>query len=159
MQFTAVLLAALSATSFASVLPRDDNMGAWNVTIKYAAYANGVKLTNVVAQFNSESYPLNIVSTCKKEVNAAKDPITSESCDNDSFSYEWDGKSKSTFTAFLECEGVLANVCVAVKVQQNIDLPTKQTVFGSAPLNAVVSGPDGRTFKGNAIVQVTSATA
>ena len=52
-----------------------------------------------------------------------------------------------------------ADGCVAIKLQQNVELPTKETVFGNAPLTLTASGTIGRSFKGNATVEVTSAIA
>ena len=51
------------------------------------------------------------------------------------------------------------NERVAIKVQQNVQKPNPMTVFGSAPLELKVDGAAGRTFKGRAIFDVTSATA
>lgn len=47
---------------------------------------------------------------------------------------------------------------LAIKLQQNVELPTQQTVFGEGELTTT---PDmvGRTFKGEAVVEVSSAIA
>ena len=47
---------------------------------------------------------------------------------------------------------------IAIKLQQAVELPTPQTVFGSAPLE-LKSDAVGRTFTGEAEVDVTSAIA
>jgi hypothetical protein len=52
-----------------------------------------------------------------------------------------------------------ANKTTAIKVQQNVEKPNPMTVFGSGELELKVNDGAGRSFKGNAIFDVTSATA
>lgn len=144
----------LSASSLAAVVPRSQ-YGAWDVAVSKSAYANGFKSQTVSAIFTSDSYPEGIKSTCKYVYNPASEPKESSECDNEAFSYQYDGQSKLPARSAEE-NGT--DFCVAIKLQQVVDEPSKQTVFGNASLT-LKSDAVGRTFTGETTVDVTSAIA
>ncbi|CAO2649623.1 Nn.00g070080.m01.CDS01 [Neocucurbitaria sp. VM-36] len=137
MHFSTLTVLGLATTSLASVLPRSQ-YGSWSVSVSKSAYANGFQSQTVSANFTSTSYPSGIISTCKYENNPTKTPAESSSCDNEAFEYTYDGQT--------------------IKLQQTVELPTPQTVFGSAPLTLKATGV-GRTYTGEAVVDVTEAIA
>jgi hypothetical protein len=156
MQPTTILL-ALAAIASAS------DMGSWNVTLTKSSFANGYSSQSVNAIFVSDSYPSpGLITNCKSEHNPTADPVESSSCEpaENGFSYEYDGASK--FERRGGCgkgEEMESNRTTAIKVQQNVEKPNPMTVFGNAPLEVKVDGAAGRSFKGNAIFDVTSAIA
>ena len=94
MHFSSVALLSLATTtSLASVLPRSQK-GSWAVSVTKSAFANGYQSQTVVANYTSKSYPSGIVSTCNYAYNPANTPAETSSCDNEAFSYEYDGASK-----------------------------------------------------------------
>lgn len=136
MYFSTLTLLGLATTSLASVLPRSQ-YGSWAVSVSKSAYANGYQSQTVTANFTSTSYPSGIVSTCQWERNPANTPAETSSCDNEAFSYTYDGET--------------------ISLQQSVELPTAQTVYGSAPLELAYAS--GKTYTGSAVVDVTSAIA
>ncbi|KAF2823806.1 hypothetical protein CC86DRAFT_408827 [Ophiobolus disseminans] len=132
------LILALAAMSSASVLPRAQD-GSWAVAISSSAYANGFSSQKVTANYTSSAYPAGIVSTCTEEYNPGNTPAATKGCDNEAFKFEYDGQT--------------------IKLQQNIELPTAQTVFGEGSLELKISDSVGRTRSGEAVVEVTSAIA
>ena len=46
---------------------------------------------------------------------------------------------------------------IAISLQQSVELPTPQTVYGSAALELAYAS--GKTYTGSAVVDVTSAIA
>ena len=157
MQFTlSTAILALAATTTASMAPRSE-MGSWSIVVTKSAYANGFQSQTIAGNFSSPSYPDGIVSTC----SVVRDPAVSleeqKTCD-DAFSAEYDGQSKLG-TNELAWRALKLIFGTAVTVQQNVELPTKQTVFGNAPLTLTADDAAGRTSKGDVIVDVTSAIA
>ncbi|KAH7357419.1 hypothetical protein BKA66DRAFT_245416 [Pyrenochaeta sp. MPI-SDFR-AT-0127] len=137
MQLFNLAFLGLATSSLAAVLPRSQ-YGSWDVSVTKSAFANGFQSQTVSAVFTSDSYPEGVTSTCSWVNNPANDPSETSSCDNASFSYEYDGQT--------------------ISLQQTVELPNQQTVFGSAALE-LKSDAVGRTFKGEAKVDVTSAIA
>ena len=93
MRFQSVSVLGLATSSLAAVLPRSAT-GSWDVTVSKSAYANGYQTQNVVANYTSDSYPEGIVSSCSYVFNPTSTPQETSGCDNDAFSYEYDGQSK-----------------------------------------------------------------
>jgi hypothetical protein len=164
MQYTTPLLFALAASASATTLPRSSDMGSWNVTLTKSSYANGYTSQSVNAIFVSESYHSpGLITNCKTEYNPNAEPKESSSCEPSAngFSYEYDGASKSasSFRTRIQTREARANETTAIKVQQNLAKPDPMTVFGDAPLELKVDDSVGRSFKGNAIFDVSSAIA
>ncbi|KAF9695280.1 hypothetical protein EKO04_007009 [Ascochyta lentis] len=140
MRLTTTTLLSLAATSTAAVLPRSQ-LGSWTLSVSKSAYANGYNSQTATAIYTSDSYPDGITSTCKYVYNPAVaegEPKETDTCD-EGFSYSFDGQT--------------------VSLSQVVQKPSAgTTVFGSAPLT-LKSDAVGRTFSGEATVEVTEATA
>lgn len=91
MQLFNLAFLGLATSSLAAVLPRSQ-YGSWDVSVSKSAYANGRKSETVTAVFTSDAYPEGLTSTCKYELSPPA--AETSSCDNESFSYAYDGSSK-----------------------------------------------------------------
>ncbi|KAF1837867.1 hypothetical protein BDW02DRAFT_543046 [Decorospora gaudefroyi] len=106
---------------------------AWNVTLTRTPTEQTVS-----AQFVSDSYPSGIFSEC---VYVYATQQEEEGCSENGFGYEYDGET--------------------IKLEQVLQKPNPMTVFGEAALmlEVVDDGMEEKTYKGNAIVDVTRAIA
>ncbi|KAH6625207.1 hypothetical protein C7974DRAFT_413739 [Boeremia exigua] len=138
MHFSTALLLALTASASAAVLPRSQ-LGSWEFSLYRSAYASGYQSTIATAVYTSESYPEGLRKECTHILNPFAEPIQTDKCD-EGFSYSYDGQT--------------------VSLSQVVQKPSANTtVFGNAPLELKVADSVGRSWKGEATVEVSSATA
>lgn len=119
MQFTTALFALAAATAANAA----SDLGAWNVTIESNSAANGYRSRTVLADFASDAYAGDDVirTVCKYEfIPGADGAKETESCEPNTFSYEYDGTSKCPL---LRASGIYSTrMCVL----PNNMLTTKQ---------------------------------
>ncbi|KAH9872578.1 hypothetical protein J1614_004971 [Plenodomus biglobosus] len=137
MQFTTLFLAAAaSGLSVAQTAEPTDN-GNWIISYESTFASNGFKSESIWGNFTSPSYgPPGSIRKCEYTVQP---PSTEKvmSCDT-GFKASYNGTH--------------------IIVQQDIELPVMQTVFGEGPIE-VVTGVNGKSASGRAVIQATSAIA
>lgn len=158
---------ALFALATAATAANAKVYGKWNVTISQYALDFGYESQTVLADFASDEYSGNNVihTVCNYEYDPRKNPKETKSCDPPTFAYEYDGESKfmllvmTSWSQGVICVGRNANMCIAVKVQQNIEKPNKMTVFGDAPLTLKNDGSVDGAYSGGVFIDADRAIA
>ncbi|KAB2104482.1 hypothetical protein AG0111_0g7357 [Alternaria gaisen] len=122
MHFTLPLLALAASVSASNPIE-----AAWNVTRSYRDISQQVVAYDLTAVFVSEEYPKGLESKCNWSQKGMQFNVV---CDPDTFSVE------------PQTDGTL-------KIQQTIEKPTKQVVYGQGDVPA----------KGHVVVPVTARVA
>jgi hypothetical protein len=144
MQFTLPLLALAAAVSASNPI-----QPAWNVTRSYRDVSQQVVSFEITAVFVSEEYPQGLESKCSW---TEKGQVYGVQCTPDTFSVDpqSDGYSKSPLQKHIQEDlRLMHDLPVALKVQQTIEKPTKQVVYGEGEVPR----------KGHAVIPVSAGVA
>jgi hypothetical protein len=150
MQLSTIVL-ALAASASAAVLPRDQPQGSWHIQLTKNVPKNNLYLT---AKFTSAAYPDGLRNACVED--PSQDPVFHR-CDHAEFDFSYDGECK--FNSILLKQLKLISLRIVLNLTQNVQLPTPQTVFGSAYIPLTVQNNAGDAYFAEQAVLVTSAIA
>ncbi|KAH8724156.1 hypothetical protein GQ44DRAFT_709239 [Phaeosphaeriaceae sp. PMI808] len=132
MRFSATTLLALTASASAAVLPRSQ-YGSWDVVLEEKS--SGEQYMD--ATFTSDAYPNGLRSACISNPTATPAYFR---CNRAAITYSYDGTT--------------------LKMQQSIELPNTQTVFGEVALELTPSPYEDLDMKqGRVTVPVNKAIA
>jgi hypothetical protein len=154
MRFSAASLLALAASATAAVLPRSD-LGSFDTTVTILE-GNTPKEFFLSTKYTSEAYPDGLRASCV--FNAPGWPAGESRCDHTYASATYDGYSKLFKASSSHRNEMIANTCIAARIQFNVELPEPMTIFGEGPV-PVEYDEYTNTERGSAIVPVVKAIA
>lgn len=137
MQFTTLFLAAAASGLSVAQTTEPMNLGRWIIVYETSFPSNGFRSESFWGNFTSPSYPdvPGVIRTCKSTITP---PSTEKVTD-----------CSSGFKASYNGSHII--------VQQDVELPVKQTVYGEGPID-VVTGANGKSARGQAIINATVVT-